>query len=74
VAVNGGATLKTFAALQGSSTLNSNGGVGAFQYAPSGNASATDTLDLCDDRAGETGRRITVTNTGRVITANLACP
>jgi len=73
VTINGGATLKAFPPLEGSSTLNSNGGVDTFQYQPNGNVTATDTLELCDDRTGETGRQITVTNTGRVVTANLAC-
>lgn len=42
-------------------------------FTAQGAAAANVTLDLCDDRAGETGRRITISNTGRANTSNLGC-
>lgn len=33
-----------------------------------------DTLDLCDSRTGETGRRITILPTGRTSVGDLTCP
>jgi len=72
VQVNGGAVLKVFSALDGS-TLNSTGNNSAFQYLANGRATITDTFDLCDGRSGETGRRISISTTGRASTADLAC-
>lgn len=69
-----GSTLREFAALQGNSTLTSTGSNGTFQYQANGTASATDTLQLCDDRTGETGRQITLGRTGRVSVTNYTCP
>ncbi len=34
---------------------------------------STDQIDMCDNRTGETGRRIQVSTTGRVKTTNLSC-
>lgn len=70
-----GTVLNTFEALAGSASFTSAGGNTAFQYQASGRVTpaAGDTLTLCDDRAGETGRTVTVTNTGRVATANNSC-
>jgi type IV fimbrial biogenesis protein FimT len=42
-------------------------------FTAQGAATAVVTLDLCDDRAGETGRRISISRAGRAATANLAC-
>ncbi|MFZ0467608.1 MAG: GspH/FimT family pseudopilin [Thiogranum sp.] len=44
-----------------------------IQFTSQGAATAAVTLDLCDDRAGETGRRINVSNTGRAATGDLGC-
>ena len=74
VVVNGGATLRTFPALQGGIALNSGTDVTTFQYQPSGRANATDALLLCDNRTGETGRQITVSATGRIAVVNFTCP
>lgn len=74
VAVNGGATLRIFQSLEGGSTLDSNSDIATFQYQPSGRASATDTLTLCDNRSGESGRQITLLTTGRITTTTVVCP
>ncbi|NOZ54569.1 MAG: prepilin-type N-terminal cleavage/methylation domain-containing protein [Gammaproteobacteria bacterium] len=73
VVINGGATLRVFAALEGSSTLNSNNNINTFQYQSSGRANVTDTLSLCDGRSNETGRLISLSTTGRVSVTNLLC-
>ncbi len=73
VAVNGGATIKVFAAFEGSSVLNSTNNIDTFQYQPTGRASVTDTYNLCDGRSGETGRQISLSTTGRVSVGNYDC-
>jgi len=70
VSVDGGADLKIFPALEGSSTLDSTGNISAFQYLPIGRASVTDTFDLCDGRTGEVGRQLTILPTGRIALTN----
>jgi type IV fimbrial biogenesis protein FimT len=45
-----------------------------FQYDATGFVNAGDTVDVCDGRAGETGRRITVAATGRVNMSRIVCP
>ena len=45
-----------------------------FQYDPTGFVNAGDTVDICDGRAGETGRRVTVAATGRVNMRRIVCP
>lgn len=45
-----------------------------FQYGPTGFVNAGDTVDICDGRAGETGRRVTVAATGRVNMRRIVCP
>jgi type IV fimbrial biogenesis protein FimT len=75
VVVNGGATLRVFQPLEGGSTLDSTNSLNTLQYLATGRANATDTLTLCDDRTGETGRQITILTTGRITTnSNFACP
>lgn len=74
VAVNGGATLRVFESLGSNTTLDSGNDLATIQYQPSGRASATDTLTLCDDRSGENGRQITILTTGRVTTTTVVCP
>lgn len=75
VAVSGGgATLRIFDSLGDNTTLDSTNGVATIQYLASGRANVTDTLTLCDDRDGETGRQITILTTGRVTTTTFTCP
>ena len=74
VAVNGGSTLRIIPSLEGGSTLDGNNGISTIQYLASGRASTTNTLTLCDDRTGETGRQITILTTGRVtMNSNYTC-
>jgi type IV fimbrial biogenesis protein FimT len=70
---SGGNTLRVHGALDGTSTLT--GGVGSIQYLRTGfiSGGATLTFDVCDDRSGETGRRITILSTGRPSIADLIC-
>lgn len=74
VAVNGGNTLRVYPTLTGTSQLDSDNSVVTFQYQPSGRINATDTLTICDDRTGETGRQIVIAATGRVTVTDLVCP
>lgn len=73
VEINGGATLKIFQPLEGGSTLDSTNSISTIQYQASGRANVTDTFTMCDDRSGETGRRISILTTGRVTTTSVAC-
>lgn len=70
----GGSTLRKFQALDNSAALNSNSDNVKFQYLASGRASPVDTLYLCDDRKGESGRKITVAATGHVNVTKFTCP
>jgi type IV fimbrial biogenesis protein FimT len=45
-----------------------------FQYDPTGLVNAGDFVDICDGRAGENGRRVTVAATGRVNVSRIVCP
>lgn len=69
-----GTTLQTFEALPPANTLNSVANRTSFQYQSTGLIDNADTLQLCDDRTGETGRQITITATGRVSVADYTCP
>lgn len=73
VEISGGAVLRTFPALHEASTLDSTNDLLTIQYQPSGRANTTDTLQLCDDRRGETGRQVSISTTGRVSTTNYTC-
>lgn len=68
-----GTLLRNHDALSSANTLT--GSVASFQYLETGflNGSATLTFDLCDNRTGETGKRVTVLITGRPSSADLAC-
>lgn len=70
---NNGNTLRSHDALEGKSTLSS--AVNTVTYKGSGfiNSSSTVTFDLCDDRSGETGRRIKISVTGRISIKQLSC-
>ncbi len=46
----------------------------SFAYDARGFIIANDTLSICDNRTGETGRSIVISNTGRTSLADLACP
>lgn len=73
IEVSGGDVLKNYAAFSGNGTLDSNGDKTTFQYQASGRVNTADTLFLCDDRSGETGRQISIATTGRVTVAEYAC-
>lgn len=45
-------------------------GLSAYTFTPQGAAGGTDTLVMCDDRTGETGRRIQIRVTGRTYVDN----
>lgn len=74
VTTAGGDTLIQFDGLDSTLTLDSTGSFGSFQYQASGLIDHGDTLNLCDDRTGEVGRQITITNTGRVSVSDVTCP
>jgi type IV fimbrial biogenesis protein FimT len=70
---SGGTTLRVHSTLDGTTTLT--GSAGTITYLRTGfiGGGATLTFDICDDRTGETGRRITILSTGRPSIADLAC-
>lgn len=73
VKVDGGATIRKFPALDSSSALNSTGDKFTYQYQASGRITPTDTLYLCDNRTGETGRQMSIAATGHVTISNHTC-
>ena len=52
-------------------TLTGTGSV--LSYTPQGAAAVAGTLTLCDDRTGETGRQLTINNTGRPTLTTVVC-
>ena len=70
----GGAALRISDACPVGTTLTSNGGNNQFVFGGNGGVAPTDTLDVCDSRAGETGRRITLMTSGQIKMKTLACP
>ena len=67
-----GTDLFVFDALKGS-TLVSDNDYADFQYHSSGSIDHLDTLKLCDDRTGETGKQISISATGRVSISDFTC-
>lgn len=45
----------------------------AYIYYPTGFIDAPGTIDICDDRTGETGRRVSINVTGRPNVARVTC-
>ncbi|MEQ8290325.1 MAG: GspH/FimT family pseudopilin [Gammaproteobacteria bacterium] len=45
-----------------------------ISYAGDGFIQSNGTIEICDDRVGETGRRITISATGRPAVSEIACP
>jgi type IV fimbrial biogenesis protein FimT len=74
VTTSGGVVLIQNDGLHTGLTLDSTGNLSSFVYQGSGLINQGDTLNLCDDRTGETGRQITITITGRVSVSDVACP
>jgi type IV fimbrial biogenesis protein FimT len=70
----GGNIIRITQPLTGNSTLTSTNGVAQFQYRADGLINTPDTLSLCDDRSGETGRTITINTVGRASVTTLNCP
>lgn len=46
-------------------TIDEAGDISSFTYGPNGFINAAGTLNVCDDRTGETGRQLTILSTGR---------
>lgn len=69
----GGTTLRVHGPLDSASSLT--GSAATFKYQPSGftSSAATLTFDVCDDRTGETGRRVTILTTGRPSVGDQVC-
>ena len=71
-------TLRIGDPLQGDMTLTSGNTNTIITYQVSGAATGNPTalpgnFDLCDDRTGETGRRISISVTGRISVADISC-
>lgn len=73
----GDTIIKVRESTAGDNTLTATGfgNTYSIQFRPTGLLThASGTLDLCDSRTGETGRRISVNNIGRAASANFTCP
>lgn len=66
-------TLRNYAALSGTSTLTSTSSTITYRGTGFISGNSAITLDLCDDRTGETGRRISISVTGRASVSKLTC-
>jgi len=72
-----GEEIRITPAIRAEMTLDSVGNINQIQYQRDGtlNAVAGQDFDLCDDRSGETGRRISIAGVGRVsLDDDLVCP
>lgn len=73
-AVDNNEVMRVTQPLEGTTTFDS-AARDSFTYDPRGLVDNGDTLDLCDDRPDETGRRITISAAGRVNIAPFnGCP
>lgn len=66
-------TLRRFPGLDHRATLDSEQGLTRFDFQGSGRVGVSDTLVLCDDRSGETGRQFSIVTTGRVRMTRVTC-
>lgn len=74
VEINGGDTLRVFPPFTGGMTLSETGGLTTVSYLGTGRASAAAAFEICDsERTGETGRTVSVSNTGRISIAATVC-
>lgn len=74
VEINGGATLRIFPPFSGGMTLEETGGLTAVGYLGTGRATTAAAFDICDsEREAETGRTVSITATGRISIATVAC-
>lgn len=64
--------LEAAPAIEGTVTLTASA-ESSFVYDGTGVVDTGDTLQLCDDRTGETGREINIGATGRISTSRLTC-
>lgn len=70
---SGGNTLRVHGAQDGTITLTGSAGTVTYQRTGFISSGTALTFDICDDRTGETGRRITILSTGRPSIADLTC-
>jgi type IV fimbrial biogenesis protein FimT len=70
---SGARTLRRFPALDPRGSLDSLQGMTRFDFQGSGRTGVSDTLLLCDDRTGETGRQFSMVTTGRVRMTPVTC-
>jgi len=54
--------------------LDSNNGIAEYRYSPSGRVNNSDVLQLCDQRAGNTDRSLTLSTIGRLSVDTIECP
>lgn len=67
------AAVQTVEAFQ-TTTFDSVGNDSTYVFNAGGMLDGTDTINVCDDRTGETGREITILATGIVDVQTLVCP
>ena len=72
-AVDAGEVIQVHEPFSGNATLTS-AAKSSFRYDSIGLVDGADTLTLCDDRNGERGRQITISNAGRPSVADFVCP
>ena len=59
--------------MDGTQTLTGSASTVTYQRTGFISGGVTLTFDICDDRTGETGRRVTILSTGRPSIADLTC-
>lgn len=83
ISVEGGALIRRFELLSCSQTtmdevintpVDTTDNDTAYTYFPTGFIDFPGTIDICDDRTGERGRRVSINITGRPNLAQIVCP
>ncbi|WP_428624072.1 GspH/FimT family pseudopilin [Sedimenticola sp.] len=71
--VTAGEEIRASDSIPGTITMDSTGNISLYNFFANGFAGGIDTVNVCDGRAGESGRQISISATGRVRTDPLAC-
>jgi type IV fimbrial biogenesis protein FimT len=70
----GATTLLEYQGLADNMTLDSTNDLASYTYFNTGLIDNGDSIVMCDDRTGERGRNVTITNSGRVKIDDVICP
>jgi type IV fimbrial biogenesis protein FimT len=73
VTTSGGTTIRDLAAFV-TPVFDSQNDIGTYVFNADGTVDTADTITVCDDRSGETGRTLTLVGGGVIVAEQLVCP